>query len=251
MRIPTISGLIRRRLLINFRVEPEVITRLLPHPLEPKLHLGSAIAFLCLIRLEQVRPKGLPATIGLASENAAHRIAVTWIDPDGSPREGVYIPRRDTGSRFTWLAGGRLFPGNHHFGTFNIRDDGQNVRLDYQARDGVAIEISGTQSGAWPDDSCFSSIRESSRFFESGSLGFSATNHCCRLDGLELKTTTWHVEPFQVESVRSSWFDDHAIFPAGAAEFDHALIMRNVSHEWHSAGTMQVEARQAEQAVPA
>ena len=81
MRIPTVTGIIRRRLLINFRVEPEVIERLLPSPLEPKLHEGFAIAGLCLIRLEQVRPKGLPAIVGLASESAAHRIAVTM---DGS-----------------------------------------------------------------------------------------------------------------------------------------------------------------------
>jgi hypothetical protein len=246
MRIPTVTGIIRRRLLINFRVEPEVIERLLPSPLEPKLHEGFAIAGLCLIRLEQVRPKGLPAILGLASESAAHRIAVTWTDRDGATREGVYIPRRDTGSRLIWLAGGRLFPGEHHFGAFKIRDDGRNVRLDYRARDGIEIQVLGAESSTWYEDSCFSSVKESSRFFETGNVGFSVTNNCCRLDGLELATTTWHVEPFNVESVRSSWFDDRAVFPAGSAEFDHALIMRNVPHEWRPAGEMHVEARASE-----
>ncbi|HVJ69783.1 MAG TPA: DUF2071 domain-containing protein [Caulifigura sp.] len=249
MQIPTVTGVICRRLLINFRIDPEVITRWLPGPLEPKLHQGLAIAGLCLIRLEQVRPKGLPAIFGLASENAAHRVAVTWKDGHGTTREGVYIPRRDTGSRFTWLAGGRLFPGDHHFGKFNVRDDGRNLQLDYRARDGVVIHISGAQTETWPDDSCFSSINESSSFFEAGRLGFSATKDCCRLDGLELSTTTWRVEPFRVEAVQSSWFDDHSIFPLGSAEFDHALVMRNVAHEWHSAGSMRVETRGAHQAV--
>jgi hypothetical protein len=251
MRIPTVTGIIRRRLLINFRVEPKVIERLLPSPLEPKLHEGFAIAGLCLIRLEQVRPKGLPAILGLASESAAHRIAVTWTDRDGSTREGVYIPRRDTGSRLIWLAGGRLFPGEHHFGAFKIRDDGRSVRLDYRAGNGIKIHISGAESNTWPDGSCFASIKESSRFFEAGSLGFSVTNNCCRLDGLELAATTWHVDPFDVESVHSSWFEDHSIFPAGSAQFDHALVMRNVPHEWRSAGTLNVTARAGQDAITA
>ncbi|QDT56174.1 hypothetical protein Pan44_42260 [Caulifigura coniformis] len=241
MRIPTITGLIRRRLLLNFRVDPQIIEKLLPRPLRPKIHNGHAIAGLCLIRLEQIRPTGVPALFGLASENGAHRIAVTWNNTDGRCLNGVYIPRRDTGSMFTWLAGGRLFPGEHSFGTFQVRDDGRNVQLDYQARDGLEIHVSGSDSSHWPDDSCFASAAESSRFFQTGSLGFSRTGDCCRLDGLELVTTDWRVEPFSVGRVQATWFDDRSKFPAGSAEFDHALVMRNISHEWRSTESMRVE----------
>src|SRR5579863_426820 len=80
MRIPRITGLIKRRFLVNYRVEPAVIQTLLPDPLRPKLHEGHAVAGICLIRLEEVRPTGLPAFLGMASENAAHRIAVEWRD---------------------------------------------------------------------------------------------------------------------------------------------------------------------------
>jgi len=241
MRIPTIAGLIRRRLLINYRVDPQIIERLLPRPLAPKIHNGHAIAGLCLIRLEQIRPVGVPAMFGLSSENGAHRIAVTWTDENGTLQDGVYIPRRETGSTFTWLAGGRLFPGQHSFGKFQIRDDGRHVQLDYRARDGVEIHLSGADSDRWPDDSCFASTAESSRFFQTGNLGFSTTRDCCRLDGLELVTTGWRLEPFAVERLQSSWFDDRSRFPAGTAKFDHALVMRNIPHEWRSTESMRVE----------
>ena len=62
------------------------------------------MAGICLIRLEQMRPAGLPSFCGLSSENAAHRIAVEWQEPAGAWREGVYIPRRDTGSRLNFHA---------------------------------------------------------------------------------------------------------------------------------------------------
>lgn len=36
------------------------------------------------------------------------------------------------------------------------------------------------------------------------------------------------------KSVRSAYFDNNAIFPSGTIAFDHALLMREVLHEWHS-----------------
>ena len=42
----------------------------------------------------------------------------------------------------------------------------------------------------------------------------------------------WEVEPLAVTSVRSSFFDDRSVFPAGSIEFDCALLMRGIDHEW-------------------
>lgn len=112
IRLPVIQGLIRRRLLVNFRVDPAVMETFLPEPFRPKLHAGYAIAGICLIRLEDIRPRGLPGVLGISSENAAHRIAVEWEDESGRTREGVFIPRRDTNSCLNHLAGGRSFRAN-------------------------------------------------------------------------------------------------------------------------------------------
>src|ERR1700674_3635491 len=129
MRLPTIAGVIRRRLLLNFRVDPGVMARQLPAPFVPKLHKGFAIAGICLIRLEAIRPKGLPRGLGLSSENAAHRIAVQWQAESGT-EEGVFIPRRDSNSLMNQLAGGRLFPGVHHAARFKVHEAGEAITLD-------------------------------------------------------------------------------------------------------------------------
>src|SRR3977135_359472 len=121
MRLPTIQGIIRRRLLVNYRVAPAVLARLLPATFRPKLHGEFAMAGICLIRLEQIRPQGLPVFLGASSENAAHRIAVLWEDEQGKTQGGVYVPRRDTNSRLNYLAGGRLFPGEHHAARFQVK----------------------------------------------------------------------------------------------------------------------------------
>lgn len=78
MKLPTIHGYIDRRMLVNFTADPAVVRRLLPTPFQPQLYQGKAIVGICLIRLRQVKPKGLPSWLGINSENGAHRIAVEW-----------------------------------------------------------------------------------------------------------------------------------------------------------------------------
>lgn len=233
MRIPVLAGVIKRRLLVNFRAEPEVVQRILPAPFRPKLQRGKAIVGICLIRLEGIRPRGFPAGIGLSSENAAHRIAVEWTDVAGVTREGVFIPRRDSGSFLNRLAGGRWFPGEHHPARFVVNDRGRQIALSLRSIDGsVTASVTGDESDALPATSVFASLAEASAFFEGGSLGFSTTKDGGRLDALRLRALEWTIRALRVSEVRSSYFEDARRFPPGSVAFDHALIMRDVPHEW-------------------
>ncbi len=240
MKLPTLQGLIHRRILTNFRVDPEIMPRQLPARFRLKLHKGYAVAGICLIRLEHIRPKLTPQFVGLNSENAAHRVAVYW-DEDGQTREGVYIARRDTGSTLNHLAGGRLFPGEQHHAHFEVEESDTHIQLAMQSDDGeIAIKIAGEIAQELPLTSIFSSVAEASTYFEGGALGYSVTADIHRLDGMTLATKEWRVEPLDIKQVHSSYFFDEAKFPAGSIAFDHALIMRNVAHEWHAAADLYV-----------
>lgn len=61
MHLPFLEGLMRRRLLINYRADADVVRGLLPAPFRPKLHQGHAVVGICLIRLESIRRRGLCA----------------------------------------------------------------------------------------------------------------------------------------------------------------------------------------------
>ncbi|CAN5250657.1 DUF2071 domain-containing protein [soil metagenome] len=235
MRVPVIEGVIRRRLLINFRADPEVVQRLLPAGMRPKTAAGSAIVGICLIRLEKIRPRWLPFLPGITSENAAHRFAVQFDDEDGGG-EGVYVPRRDTNSALNHPAGGRLFPGEHHLSTFEIEDSAGAIDLAMRARDGsVSVRVRAREADRLPASSCFASLDESSAFFEPGKRGYSDNRRTGRLDAVDLHIEGWQVGALEVDEVRSSYFEDTGRFPEGSVEFDHALVMRDLKHEW-SAG---------------
>lgn len=243
MHIPIIRGVIDRRILVNFHVEPAVLARVLPDPFRPKLVNGYGMAGVCLIRLKKIRPRFLPALFGISSENAAHRIAVEW-EQDGELREGVYVPRRDTSSWLNTLVGGRLFPGVHHHARFEVHESDGSYSVALNSDDGSThLMVAGTVTAELPHSSVFRSLQEASDFFENGSLGYSTARKAGEFDGLELRTFNWHVQPLAVEKVESSFFDDEQLFPTGSATFDHALLMQAIEHEWHEKPSLCCEAK--------
>lgn len=233
MRIPVLHGIIDRRILVNYRVDPAVLMPLLPPPFRPKIVHGHALAGICLIRLKYVRPRFVPWFLGISSENAAHRAAVTW-DDHGVPREGVFIRRRDTNSRLNALAGGRLFPGVHHHARFSVRETPSEFDVSLQSDDGQTnLAVRTRLATHLPATSVFRSLEAASAFFQAGSLGYSVTADPTRFQGLELRCPQWKVEPLEVLEARSSFFDAPELFPPGSISFDCALLMRGIAHEWH------------------
>lgn len=234
MRIPTIRGLIDRRVLVNFRVDPDVLSRVCPSPFRPQTVNGYGVAGICLIRLKHIRPKLLPSFLGISSENAAHRIAVEW-ESNGDTKTGVYIPRRDTSSFLNAFAGGRIFPGVHNRARFDVRETEHKYHISMDSIDGCAhVSVDGISTERLPDDSIFGTVEKCSQFFEAGSLGYSPADSTAQFDGLELRAFNWRVQPLAVTTVKSSFFDDRNAFPNGSVAFDNALLMRGIDHEWHS-----------------
>ena len=238
MRVPTLQGIVERRLLINYRLDPDLAASMVPAPFEPQLVNGFAVAGICLIRLGQLRPRGLPASLGLTSENAAHRFAVQWHDETGL-RTGVYISQRHSAAVINVVAGDRLFPGHHQRADFDVVESDDAIAVAFTTRDShCVVDASVTMSDELIDSELFASTTEASDFFRTGAAGFSPTRRSARLDGLELRTSAWHIEPTTIDHVRSSLFDDRVAFPAGTIELDSALVMRNVPVEWHGLGSL-------------
>jgi hypothetical protein len=235
--IPAIRGVIRRRILVNYRVEPAQVDAIVPPPFKVRLVDGYAMAGVCLIRLERVRPAVVPGDApGLASDNVAYRVAVEWDDPDTHERrQCVYIPRRDTSSSLQRAFGGRFFPGEYHHSRFTVSDHDGRLFIQVRSDDGGGnVELEASEAAAFPAGSAFGSLSEASRFFEEGSVGYSAKRHDDRLDGLLLLTESWAVQPLAVHHARSTFFERIEDSAPGSVSLDNALIMRDVPHEWRA-----------------
>jgi hypothetical protein len=234
MFLDTIHGIIDRRVLLNYRINPEVLRHVLPRPFKPKLYAGHAVGGVCMIRFSQLRPRSVPTWLGLSSENAAHRIAVQW-EQDGEQREGVFIPRRDTNSWFNRTLGGRFFPGIFQRSRFESEETNSSVSLRVVRSDGVAeIAFAGHIADQLPRASIFPGVEAAAGFFSLGATGYSATRTPGHYHGMELHSLNWTVLPLAIDEAQSCFFDDRERFPAGSVELDCALLMRGIEHEWHS-----------------
>ena len=231
MKIPTIHGLIDRRILINFTADPEVIKQIIPSPFRPKVYKEKAIVGICLIRLKNIKPKGFPDFIGVSSENGAHRVAVEW-NEEGEVKQGVFIPRRDTSLYLNTLIGGRFFPGKHYLAKFNVQETNSNYHVDFISSDKTKISIDAKETTTFDSNSIFKSLENASAFFEKGEVGYSPNKN--KFDGLKLQTYKWEVRPLDVKNVQSSFFENEEIFPKGSIQFDNALLMTKIEHEWRS-----------------
>lgn len=224
-----ITGTIDHRILLNYRIDPEIMRRQLPPEFKPKLVNGKAIGGICQVSLSDMRPKGLPAIATTQSHNAAHRIAVT-----SSQGEGVYVTRRDTDSWLNTFSGGRLFPGVYSKAEFEVRVDDDSYFIRIVDKDGSPLMlIDGTVTERLPPGSIFSDADQVSQFFEGGNIGWSSRTGR-GFDAIELKAVEWRMEPMVVREEFSEFFSDETKFPRGSVEFDSAMIMRNLKHSWIS-----------------
>jgi uncharacterized protein YqjF (DUF2071 family) len=231
--LPVLTGLIARRVLLNFRADPRVAQALLPKPFVAETFHGTAIVGVCLIRLEELRPKGLPAQIGIASENMAHRIAVRY-PVKGEMKSGVFVWRRETDQRLVQLFGGRLFPGVHHAANFLVQENKDGMSMHVKSDDEETdVSFSASNKLAWQATSIFKNLDEASDFFRRGECGYSLCLNQSSVEGMQLKISQWSVRSMDVRLQKTAFYSNLSRFPKGSIEFDCGLIMRTVPHQWH------------------
>jgi hypothetical protein len=227
-----LDAVIERRLLLNYRADPQVVAARLPGPFRPYLVQGHAVAGICLLRVGRARPAGVPFGVGLGSENAVHRFAVEWDAPDGV-RTGVYIPRRDTASRVNVVAGGRLFPGVHHRADFEVAEQAERMRIAYATHDGTtAVDVEVRIAAELPQSDLFKDVDQASDFFRLATVEYSASREPDEFEGTEFAASRWRIDPCVVDRAASSFFDDRSLFPAGSISIDSAVVLRKIPVRW-------------------
>lgn len=225
MTRPDLVGRIDRRILLDHHLPPAAAACALPPDLALRLHDGHAVVGVCLIRLIDVRPAGLPAAVGRTVEAAAHRISVEG--PDGEP--GVFVPRRDTTSWAAVVAGGRVWPGVHGRARIEVHRTAGALTVDVACGDGasvgVAVDRDAGRGTAFPDPDAACAFHAVERTaWSPGRDG--------ALEAAVMECTPWAAVPVGVTASRSTWVEALApgAPPAGA------LLMEDVAVRWSGAG---------------
>lgn len=233
MLINSISGLCERRLILNWRVDPDIVAKLLPRPFRPRLVNGHAIVGMDVLKLAEMRPTGLPAFTGFSTENAIDRIAVEW-DEGGTIVQGLYVPHRYSPSTVNALvSSARLFPTifTHALFDFNERAGRYQVSVFAGAN---RFELDANESKTFAEKSILGSPNAASDFHRDAKISYSPSPDKDKFDAIYLKTLDWKATPLSIKSVSYSYID--RLYPG--AVFDSALVMHSTKHEWHGLGSI-------------
>ena len=273
VRGPAIRAVMEHRLLISYRIEPDVLRAVLPVWFRPALAGGYGVGSICLIGLTGirpglagvrpspsgvrpspsgvrpgragVRPGGLfPAAFGLRAQNVAHRIAVVLDTADG-PADSVYIPVRYTSSRLAACTGGLLFP---RLGTarFHASEQDGRYQITAQSADGATrVAVDAQRAASLPAGSVFADLDEASSFFLLAPVGYSPASLPGVFDRVKLDVSYRELHPLRLDTVTSSFFDDPGLFPPGTATLDSAFAATGLA-TWQLLPQLRID-----QAVPA
>lgn len=228
MSTPFIRGTFERTLLINYRVDPDVLREMLAPTLRPLRVSGHALAGIAFVRVADLRPRFLPGWLGIRSENALHWIGVEADTADG-PVSGAWIARCDTDSRLSHV-GGRLFGADGRHARFEVSETPCQVRAIMQSDDGaVHIDVEAGVSSGLPRSSVFATASDAAAVFLQDR----------RIASLRSEHVQSEAETLRVTRLGSSYFDDTARFPSGSVELDSAVILRGVRRETEPAAPVR------------
>jgi hypothetical protein len=219
VRITPVHGVIERRLLVNYRLDPDVAKEVLPAPLRARLIGGYAVAGIALAHLGKIRPAGLPAVVGLSRETGMHAIAVEW-EGARSLHTGVFVVHHDSaGAGPGW----RL----RRAARFTVDERADGLRVAYISRDRtVRVDIDVSLAAGLAGSALFRDVRAATRFLELDGPGGVAWGPSLR--GLKLSAGDRCIGAARVRTVTSSIFADTSVFPAGSVHLDSALLLRDL-----------------------
>ena len=220
MKITPAHGVIERRLLVNYRLDPDVAKKLLPAPLQPRLVGGYAVAGIALAHLGRLRPAGLPAVAGLSRETAMHGIAVEW-ERSPSLHTGVFVLHRDS----VGVGPGRRLRRPPCF-TVDDRTDG--LRIAYTSRDRtVRVDVDVSLAAGLAGSALFRDVRAATRFLDLDSPEGASWGP--QLRGLKLSVGDRCISAARVRTATSSIFAGTSVFPPGSVHVDSALLLRDLA----------------------
>ena len=72
---------------------------------------------------------------------------------------------------------------------------------------------------------------DAEEFFSNAPTGYSPDRTGARLEAVQLRASSWHLEPLTVESLHSTFIDEQCR-DDGDMAFDSAFLMRNLQATW-------------------
>ena len=211
----TMLGTIDRCWLFTYSTPIEEARAALPPELEPVTHAGSAFWNVVVCHISRMRPRPLPAAVGMSYWHAAYRLYVRFRPVGGSPVEGIYFARSDCDSPLMTGLGNLLTDYRFHTSPIHADREGSRTILEVGAPDlpGRAV-VDEQQPPVLPPHSRFSSLEEAAQFLKYKPFGLSVPrNGRVSVVSITREESAWKSRLVRVESADWGFFRDRTVLP--------------------------------------
>jgi hypothetical protein len=223
----------RECFLVNFAVQPEVMRRLLPGPIEPDLFEGEAYLSIVIADMEKMRPAFLPRFLGVTYNQVVYRAVVRC-----RGEAGVHFLRSDADDALMSLAGDWLTFFRFHHSRVAIRHERRHLHFDLTTPGHCAdIHASfdlGSARQALPPGSRFKTLAEAQDFLVELFAAFAHDPFTQHTSRVRIKRGEWKIAVVDDRRAHYPFMQDGPLFPAGCARLDSIFYVKDLPYYWHT-----------------
>jgi uncharacterized protein YqjF (DUF2071 family) len=227
----TIRGTIDRCWLFTYQAPEEEARALLPRRLELVTRAGCAFWSVVLCHLSHMRPKPLPAFLGISYWHVAYRLYVRFHPASGPPVEGLYFLRSDCDRALMTRTGNLLTNYNFHTAGIEVVQEPARVCLSVRSPDArAAATIDREQPPRLPAHSAFASLDEAAAFLKYQPRGISITpDGKASIVAIQRDEAAWRSRLVTVVEAQWQFFEGKTVRPEICYEVEP------IDYQWNRA----------------
>jgi uncharacterized protein YqjF (DUF2071 family) len=221
--------------LVNFALDPAVLRRVIPPPLELDLHQGEAYLSVVIADMVRMRPAFLPPVFGLSYIQVVYRAVVRH-----RGERGVYFVRSDANHRLMARLGDWFTFFRFHYAPARLQRAGDHTEFALEGTQDGAADIRsrflvGEGSNALPPASRFAQLPEARAFLVELFVAFGITS-AGTVRPVRIKRGTWNVRvvPDAIGDYRL--LGKAGPFGPDGGRLDSAFHVTDVPYHWYRLG---------------
>ena len=217
--------------LANFEMEPHVLAKLLPDPLEPDIRNGKAYLSVVVSELMDMRPTFFPKGFGFNFNQIVYRAIVKC-----NGERGVHFLRSDADNKIMCIMGNLFSFFHFNYSAVSYERVNNHFSIEVKTKSGEAdinarYNLANT-SNKMPSGSAFPDLEEAKNYFVELYVAFSATkNHST---AVRINRTNWNLSVVGHKNSTYMFMEDSAMFPGYATRLDSVFYVENLFYHWHT-----------------
>jgi uncharacterized protein YqjF (DUF2071 family) len=220
--------------LVNFAVDPHVMSRLLPPSIAPDLHRGESYLSIVIACLERMRPAFVPRGLGISFNQVVYRVVVRC-----NGERGVYFLRSDADSRLMCWGGNLLTFFRFHRARIASRQEGSRFHFDLLTAAGDGADIHATYDLArageiLPAASRFATLAEAKEFLVELYTAFAVDAEPPQVRCVHIERGDWDVRVVPDLRARYQFLQSGPLFSTQTTRLDSIFYVQDLPYYWHT-----------------